>query len=126
MTPLVLLVEDDDANRDMLERRLARRRLRVIGVADGELGVRLALQHRPGVILMDLTLKGIDGWEAIRRLKANPETAVIPVIALTGHVSTEDRERALASGCHAFVSKPVVFSNLMLAIEQAVGTASPA
>lgn len=103
----VLLVEDNDLNRDMLVRRLARHGMATLCAVDGEDGVRQALAHRPDLILMDSSLPIIDGWEAMRRIRAQSDTRAIPIIALTAHVFVEDRERAAAAGCRAFVPKPV-------------------
>ena len=107
----ILLVEDNEMNRDMLRRRLERIGYEVDEVGDGaEALVRAAAA--PALILMDLSLPGMDGWEATRRLKADPATASIPVIALTAHVMAGDRERAIAAGCDEFETKPVEFARL--------------
>jgi CheY-like chemotaxis protein len=112
MTTL-LLVEDNEMNRDMLSRRLARRGYEVLMAVDGEEGVALAKQHRPALILMDVSLPGIDGWEATRRLKASPDTSAIPVIALTAHAMASDRDAAFAAGCDDFDTKPVDLARLI-------------
>ena len=112
MTTL-LLVEDNEMNRDMLSRRLARRGYEVLMAVDGEEGVALATQHRPALILMDVSLPGIDGWEATRRLKASPDTSAIPVIALTAHAMASDRDAAFAAGCDDFDTKPVDLARLI-------------
>jgi two-component system cell cycle response regulator DivK len=112
MTAL-LLVEDNEMNRDMLSRRLARRGYEVLIAVDGEEGVALATQHRPALILMDVSLPGIDGWEATRRLKASPGTCAIPVIALTAHAMASDRDAAFAAGCDDFDTKPVDLARLI-------------
>lgn len=117
----VLLVEDNDLNRDMLVRRLARHAILAVCAVDGEDGVRQALTQRPEVILMDISLPGIDGWEAIRRIRSMPETGAIPIIALTAHVLPEDRERAEAAGCCAFIPKPIDMPVLLDAIRRAGG-----
>jgi CheY-like chemotaxis protein len=117
----VLLVEDNDLNRDMLVRRLARHGMTAVCAVDGEDGVRQAFQHRPDVILMDISLPVIDGWEAIRRIRSVPETGAIPIIALTAHVLPEDRERADAAGCYAFIAKPIDMPALLEAIRRAAG-----
>jgi len=122
---LILLVEDNDLNRDMLTRRLARRGFRVESAADGEAALRLARDLRPDVILMDIGLPVIDGWEAIRQLKALPETREIPIITLTAHAFSEDRQRAEAAGCAGFVSKPIDLQHLLDTITQ-VGSSRPA
>ena len=126
MRPLnVLLVEDNDLNRDMLVRRLARHGMAATCAVDGEDGVRQALAGRPDVILMDISLPVIDGWEAIRRIRAVPETASIPIVALTAHVLKEDRERAEAAGCSGFVSKPIDMPVLLETIRRAAGQDVP-
>jgi CheY-like chemotaxis protein len=120
-----LLVEDNDLNRDMLVRRLARHGIAATCAVDGEDGVRQAVSSRPDVILMDISLPVIDGWEAIRRIRAVPETAAIPIIALTAHVLKEDRERADAAGCFGFVSKPIDMPVLLDTIRRAAGQDVP-
>jgi hypothetical protein len=97
--PKILLVEDNEMNRDMLSRRLLRRGYEVVIAVDGQQGVEFALRDQPQLILMDMSLPVIDGWEATRRLKADPATRQIPVIALTAHAMAGDREQALAAGC---------------------------
>ncbi len=109
----ILLVEDNDLNRDMLSRRLVRRGHTVIIAVDGEEGVRLACEVNPDLILMDLSLPGIDGWEATRRLKGDPATALIPVIALTAHALSEDEGRARDAGCDDFDIKPIELDRLL-------------
>jgi CheY-like chemotaxis protein len=109
----ILLIEDNELNRDMLSRRLERRGHEVLTAATAFEGLELAESSAPALVLMDLSLPGMDGLEATRRLKANPRTAAIPVIALTAHALIEDRERALAAGCVEFDTKPVEFSRLM-------------
>jgi CheY-like chemotaxis protein len=115
--PRILLVEDNELNRDMLSRRLARRGYEVAVAADGEQGVAMARSATPTLILMDLSLPGLDGWEATRRIKAAPETRSIPVIALTAHAMAGDREKALAAGCDDFDTKPVDLERLLGKIE---------
>lgn len=117
----ILLVEDNELNRDMLVRRLSRHGMAAACAVDGVDGVRQALALRPDVILMDISLPVIDGWEAIRRIRSAPETATIPIIALTAHVLKEDRERADAAGCAGFVSKPIDMPVLLAAIRRAAG-----
>jgi len=107
------LVEDNEMNRDMLSRRLQRRGFEVILALDGEAGVSMASSQRPDLILMDMSLPGLDGWEATGRLKAMLETAAIPVIALTSHAMTGDREKAMAAGCDDYDTKPVDFERLL-------------
>jgi CheY-like chemotaxis protein len=113
----LLLVEDNEMNRDMLARRLARRGYAVAVAIDGEQGLDLARSETPALVLMDMSLPGLDGWEATRRLKAAPETRGIPVIALTAHAMAGDREKALAAGCDDFDTKPIDFSRLVDKIE---------
>lgn len=115
----ILLVEDNDMNRDMLVRRLSRRGYSVTCAVNGEEGVRMARELRPSLILMDIGLPIIDGWEAIRRIRAMPETGSIPIIALTAHAFTEDRDRAFAAGCAAFVPKPIDLAALLDAMADA-------
>ncbi len=109
----ILLVEDNEMNRDMLERRLLREGFQVILAANGEEGIARAAEDRPDLILMDLSLPGIDGWEATRQIKADDETAVIPIIALTAHAMAGDREQALAAGCDDYDTKPVELERLL-------------
>jgi CheY-like chemotaxis protein len=113
----ILLVEDNELNRDMLSRRLQKRGYEVLMAEDGETGVAMARSAAPAVILMDVSLPGIDGWEATRRLKAAPETAHIPIIALTAYAERADRERALAVGCSDFDTKPIELPRLLGKIE---------
>ncbi len=109
----ILLVEDNEMNRDMLSRRLAKKGYSVTTAVDGLEGVARACSDAPDLILMDLSLPGIDGWEATRRIKAAPETQAIPLIALTAHAMAGDREKALAAGCNDFDTKPVDFDRLL-------------
>jgi len=111
--PKILLVEDNEMNRDMLSRRLTRRGYEVVIAADGQEGVNLASSTAPDVILMDMSLPIIDGWEATKRIKADPVTAVIPVIALTAHAMSGDREQALAAGCDDYDTKPIELDRLL-------------
>jgi two-component system cell cycle response regulator DivK len=113
----ILLVEDNEANRDMLSRRLARRGHEVILAVDGEQGVALAASTGPDLILMDMSLPTIDGWEATRRIKTATATAPIPVIALTAHAMSGDRERAMAAGCDDYDTKPVELPRLLAKME---------
>jgi len=115
--PTILLVEDNEMNRDMLSRRLVKRGYDVALAVDGEQGVAMARAAPPALILMDMSLPGIDGWEATRQLKAAPETRGIPVIALTAHAMAGDREKALAAGCDDFDTKPVELTRLLEKIE---------
>jgi CheY-like chemotaxis protein len=117
----ILLVEDNEMNRDMLSRRLERRGYEVIVAVDGEEGVARARADAPDVVLMDLSLPGIDGWEATRQLKAAQETRSIPVLALTAHAMAGDREKALEVGCDEFDTKPVDLPRLLAKIEGLLG-----
>jgi two-component system cell cycle response regulator DivK len=113
----LLLVEDNELNRDMLCRRLQRRGHEVLLAADGQQGLDLALAERPALILLDMSLPGLDGWEAARRLKAAPETRATPILALTAHAMAGDRERALAAGCDDYDTKPVELPRLLAKID---------
>ena len=113
----LLLVEDNEMNRDMLSRRLARRGYDLVFAGDGQLAVELAARESPALILMDMGLPVMDGWEATRRIKADPRTRAIPVIALTAHAMAEDRDKALAAGCDDFDTKPVDITRLLAKIE---------
>jgi len=109
----ILLVEDDEMNRDMLSRRLLKRDFDVTIAVDGEEGVRMAHSLDPDLILMDMSLPGIDGWTATRQLKADAATQDIPIIALTAHAMAGDREKALEAGCDDFDTKPVDLARLL-------------
>ncbi len=109
----ILLVEDNEMNRDMLSRRLTRQGYEVLLAHDGARGVEVAGSEHPDLILMDMSLPVLDGWEATRRLKADPATRAIPVIALTAHAMTADRERALAAGCDDYDTKPIELPRLL-------------
>ncbi|MFZ4683233.1 MAG: response regulator [Terrimicrobiaceae bacterium] len=111
--PKILLVEDNEMNRDMLSRRLTRRGYEVVMAADGQEGVNLAASAAPDVVLMDMSLPVIDGWEATKRIKADPATAALPVIALTAHAMSGDREQALAAGCDDYDTKPIELDRLL-------------
>lgn len=117
----ILLVEDNELNRDMLSRRLTRRGYAVVTAEDGEQGLALARSERPDLILMDMSLPGIDGWEATRRLRADPEIAGARVIALTAHAMAGDRERAIEAGCDDYDTKPVEMDRLLLKITTLLG-----
>jgi two-component system cell cycle response regulator DivK len=117
----ILLVEDNELNRDMLSRRLTRRGYTVVAAEDGEQGLELARSERPDLILMDMSLPGIDGWEATRRLRADPELAGARVIALTAHAMAGDRERAIEAGCDDYDTKPVEMERLLLKITTLLG-----
>ena len=117
----ILLIEDNEMNRDMLSRRLQRRGYEVVTAVDGESGLALTKSETPTLVLMDMSLPGIDGWEATRRLKADPATRAIPVIALTAHAMAGDREQALAAGCDDFDIKPIDLDRLLGKIEALLG-----
>ena len=117
----ILLVEDNEMNRDMLSRRLQRRGYEVLTAVDGESGLALTRAESPVLVLMDMSLPGIDGWEATRRLKADPATRGIAVIALTAHAMAGDREKALAAGCDDFDIKPIDLDRLLGKIEALLG-----
>ncbi len=111
--PRILLVEDDEMNRDSLSRLLRRRGFEIVIGMDGQEGVALARTEAPDLILMDMSLPGIDGWEATRLLKAAPETQAIPIIALTAHAMAADRDRALGAGCDDYDTKPIDLDRLI-------------
>ena len=115
--PKLLLIEDNELNRDMLARRLAKKGYEVVVAVDGEQGLALAQSEAPALILMDMSLPVLDGWEATRQLKAAPATAAIPVIALTAHAMSGDRERAMEAGCDDFDTKPIELGRLLEKIE---------
>jgi two-component system, cell cycle response regulator DivK len=109
----ILLAEDNDMNRDMLSRRLARHGHVVIIAVDGQQAIDLARSEQPDLVLMDMSLPVLDGWEATRRLRADPATHLVPVIALTAHAMLGDREKALNAGCDDYATKPVALSRLL-------------
>jgi two-component system, cell cycle response regulator DivK len=119
--PKILLVEDNELNRDMLSRRLARRGYEVVIAIDGQEGIDLAESTLPDVILMDMSLPVIDGWEATRRIKAAPSTENIPVIALTAHAMAGDRDQALEAGCDDYDIKPLELDRLLGKISEQLG-----
>jgi two-component system cell cycle response regulator DivK len=119
----VLLVEDNEMNRDMLSRRLIRRGFQVVFAVDGQQGVDLARSERPDIILMDMSLPAIDGWEATRRVKADNVTRSVPVIGLTAHAMAGDREKAIEAGCDDYETKPVELDRLISKIERLLGAA---
>ena len=120
--PKILLVEDNEMNRDMLSRRLVRQGYEVVVAIDGGEAVSMAASEKPDVILMDMSLPVMDGWEATRRVKAESATRAIPVIALTANALVEDREKALAAGCDDFDTKPVELPRLLEKIKTQLGT----
>lgn len=115
--PKLLLVEDNEVNRDMLSRRLIRHGFEIEIAIDGAQGLAMAQSSAPDLILMDMSLPIIDGWEATRRLKASATTRQIPIIALTAHAMGGDRERCLAAGCDEYDTKPIEFSRLLAKIQ---------
>ena len=121
----ILLVEDNEMNRDMLSRRLQKKGYEVVMAVDGEQGVAMAETQAPALVLMDMSLPGLDGWEATRRLKAAAATRAIPVIALTAHAMAGDRETALAAGCDDFDTKPIELERLLAKIEALLARTSP-
>jgi CheY-like chemotaxis protein len=118
----ILLVEDNEMNRDMLSRRLERKGYEVVLARDGQSGVKMAQSEAPDLVLMDMSLPTLDGWEATRRLKADAATQPIPVIALTAHAMSGDREKALEAGCDDYDTKPVEFPRLLGKIEALLAT----
>ncbi len=117
----ILLVEDNEMSRDMLSRRLERRGYQVLIAVDGGQGVAMAQSKAPDLILMDMSLPVLDGWEVARQLKAAPETRGIPIIALTAHAMVGDREKALEAGCDDYDTKPIEFPRLVEKIETLLG-----
>ena len=113
----ILLVEDNEMNRDMLSRRLVRRGYEVVIAEDGQQGVEMAVSEKPDLILMDMSLPVMDGWDATRTLKASEEMRKIPVIALTAHAMAQDREKALGAGCDDYDTKPIELPRLIKKIE---------
>ena len=111
--PKILLVEDNEMNRDMLSRRLQRRGYEVIIAVDGQIGIDMAKSEAPDLILMDMSLPVIDGWEATRTLKSADETRSIPIIALTAHAMSTDREKAIEAGCDDYDTKPIELDRLL-------------
>ena len=111
--PRLLLVEDDELNRDSLRRLLRRRGFEIVLAVDGNEGVEVARVEAPDLILMDMSLPGIDGWEATRRLKDDAATRATPIIALTAHAMASDRDKALAAGCDDYDSKPIDLDRLL-------------
>jgi len=115
--PKILLVEDNEMNRDMLSRRLLKQGFEMVIAVDGEQAIDLARSEAPDLILMDISLPGLDGWEATRLLKTMPETRSIPIIALTAHAMAGDREKSLAAGCNDYDTKPIDFRRLLVKIQ---------
>lgn len=119
----VLLIEDNEMNRDMLLRRLVRKGYNVLTAMDGAEGVSMTISETPDIVLMDMSLPVVDGWEATRQLKANSQTQKIPVIALTAHAMSGDREKALTAGCDEYDTKPIELPRLIGKIEALLGKA---
>ena len=117
-SPAVLLVEDNDINRDMLTRRLTRAGLAVVTAADGVSALKMMHEYQPGVVLMDMTLPILDGWEATQKAKEDPAIEKIPIIALTAHAMAADKERAMTAGCSEYETKPINFPALLAKIYQ--------
>ena len=115
--PRILIVEDDELNRDMLSRRLQKKGYETLIAVDGSQGVALAQAESPALVLMDMSLPVMDGWEATRQLKALPQTRAIPIIALTAHALAGEREKALAAGCDEFDTKPIDLPRLLAKME---------
>jgi two-component system cell cycle response regulator DivK len=119
--PRLLYVEDNEMNRDMLSRRLQRRGFEVLIASNGEQGVAMAAAEKPDLILMDMSLPVLDGWQATRRLKAAPDTRRIPIIGLTAHAMATDRGKCLEAGCDDYDTKPVELARLLEKIERLLG-----
>ena len=109
----VLLIEDNEMNRDMLSRRLTKRGYTVVMAIDGQQGIDMSVSEKPDIILLDMSLPVVDGWEAAQQIKANPVSAGVPLIALTAHAMASDRERAMSAGCDDFDTKPVELPRLL-------------
>jgi len=119
----ILLVEDNEMNRDMLARRLKRRGYVVVFAADGQEAIEKAGAESPDLILMDMSLPVLSGWDATRQIRADPALAAIPIIALTAHAMPEDREKALEAGCDDYDTKPIELHRLLAKIEERLGEA---
>jgi two-component system, cell cycle response regulator DivK len=117
----ILIVEDNEMNRDMLSRRLQRRGYEVFVATDGAAGVEATARHRPDLVIMDMSLPVLDGWEATRRIKSDPATARTPIIALTAHAMAGDREKAIEAGCDDYDTKPIDLPGLLDKIARLVG-----
>lgn len=109
----ILIVEDNEMNRDMLSRRLIKKGFEIIIAIDGEEGVKKTISEKPDLILMDMSLPVMDGWEATKKLKSNSDTSKIPIIALTAHAMAQDKEKALAAGCDEYDTKPIDLNRLL-------------
>ena len=117
----ILLVEDNEMNRDMLSRRLIRKNFEVVIAIDGIEGVEMSRSEAPDIILMDMSLPVLDGWQATEKIKANPQTNNIPVLAMTAHAMTGDREKCLQAGCDDYDTKPIEFTRLLGKIKNLIG-----
>ena len=117
----ILLVEDNELNRDMLSRRLIKKGYAVIIAVNGKEAIDKSIEEKPDIILMDLSLPIINGWDATREIKSNQETSNIPIIALTAHAMAEDRKKALDAGCDEYDTKPIEFDGLLNKINSLVG-----
>ena len=109
----ILIVEDNEMNRDMLSRRLIKKGFEIIIAVDGEEGVKKTFSEKPDLILMDMSLPVMDGWEATKKLKSNSDTSKIPIIALTAHAMAQDKDKALAAGCDEYDTKPIDLNRLL-------------
>ncbi len=114
----ILIVEDNEMNRDMLSRRLMRKGFEIVMAEDGQKGVEMSKSENPDLILMDLSLPVMDGWEATSTIKANPDTNSIPIIVLTAHAMAGDREKALGAGADEYDTKPIEFKRLLGKIKE--------
>ncbi len=123
--PKILLIEDNEMNRDMLTRRLEKRGFVVIVAVDGAAGIAQAKAEKPDLILMDMSLPVMDGWEATKRIREDPEIASMPIIALTAHAMASDREKCLAAGCNDFDTKPVELPRLLGKIDDLLKKGQP-
>jgi CheY-like chemotaxis protein len=119
----ILLVEDNEMNRDMLSRRLTRNGYEVVVAQDGARGLEMVVSERPDLVLMDMSLPVLDGWDATQRLKADPATRAIPVIALTAHAMPADKEKAMAAGCDDYDTKPIELPRLLEKMQRLLGQA---
>ncbi len=117
----ILLVEDNEMNRDMLSRRLIRKKFEVVIAVDGAEGVDMSISEAPDIILMDMSLPILDGWQATKKIKADPQTQNIPIIAMTAHAMAGDREKCLDAGCDDYDTKPVEFARLLDKIKNLIG-----
>jgi len=120
----ILVIEDNEWSRDMLARRLSRRGYQVLVAADGKRGIVMTREQKPDLILMDMSLPEMDGWEATRRLKSDPATRAIPIVALTAHAMASDRQKAMDAGCDDYHTKPVDFENLVRSLESFLAAAA--